>query len=275
MTLGAAHRVVAGDAATSDASARPAEVTAIHTRLLKCSVELEESRAYWRHTADGQPVTAERAFEEYWFGAKSLDRVALLLTNFRARFDAYPQALALLQRWSVDIDLDTRRVLCHWHLQLSDPLYRAFTGDYLLARRDQLRPQVRRDAVVAWVAAQGPGRWTMATRIHFASKLLTAAHVSGLVTTTRDPRPLAFPSVPDRALTYLLYLLRGVDIAGGLLDNPYLASVGLSGADLDERLRGLDDLRFRRQGSIVDLTWAHADLAAWGAARIAPPGGGR
>lgn len=269
MSLGAAARVAAaGDAPTSAASsaARPAEVTAIHTRLLKCSVELEESRAYWRHTADGRPVTAERAFEEYWFGARSLDRVALLLTNFRARFDAYPQALALLQRWSGDIDLDTRRVICHWHLQLSDPLYRAFTGDYLLARRDQLRPQVRRDAVVAWVAAQGPGRWTMATRIHFASKLLTAAHVSGLVTTIRDPRPLAFPPVPERALVYLLYLLRGVDFAGTLLDNPYLASVGLTGADLDDRLRGLAGLSYRRQGAIVDLTFDHADLSEWGAA---------
>jgi hypothetical protein len=56
-------------------SERPAEVTQVHTRLLKCSLDLEESRAYWRHSATPDPVTAERAFTEYWFGARSLPRV--------------------------------------------------------------------------------------------------------------------------------------------------------------------------------------------------------
>lgn len=241
-------------------SGRPAEVTQVHTRLLKCSLELEESRAYWRNSMT-PPVTAERAFSEYWFGAKSLPRVALLLTNFRARFDAYPAGLAVLQRWP-DLDLVSRRVICHWHLQLSDPLYRAFTGSYLPERRRH-RPQVRRDAVVTWVGEQGPGRWTMATRIQFASKLLTAAHVAGLVTTIRDPRPLAFPPVPDDALVYLLHLLREVRFEGGLADNPYLRSVGIEGTLLDHRLRGITAVRLRRVGSVCDFEWTWPTLAAW------------
>ncbi len=245
---------------------QPAEVTQVHTRLLKCSLDLEESRAYWRHSVT-PPITPERAFTEYWFGARSLPRVALLLTNFRARFDAYPAALAVLQQWS-DMDLATRRAICHWHLQLSDPLYRTFTGTYLLARH---RPHVNRDAVIAWVGEQGPGRWTMATRIQFASKLLTAANAAGLVVGIRDPRPLAVPQVPDEALTYLLHLLREVDFAGTLLDNPYLASVGLAGPDLDARLRAIDALRFRRQGTLVELEWAYADLPTWARAHHPAP----
>ena len=248
---------------------RPAEVTQVHTRLLKCSLEVEESRAYWRHTAAGEPANPERAFEEYWFGSRSLDRIKVLLTNLRARFDAFPAALAALQRWT-DIDLECRRVICHWHLQLSDPLYRVFTGDFLLARRDQLRPQIHRDVVIAWVGDQGPGRWTMATRIQFASKLLSAAHTAGLVTTTRDPRPLAFPAVPALALTYILHLLRELDHAGTLLQNPYLASVGLAGDALEDRLRGLPDLSFQRQGVVIDLAWTFPSLTAWADARIGP-----
>ena len=247
---------------------RPAEATQVHTRLLKCSLDLDESRAYWRHSVTGEPITAERAFTEYWFGARSLARVALLLINFRARFDAYPAALAVLQRWT-DMDLASRKVICHWHLQLSDPLYRNFTGTYLLERRQQ-SPQVRRDAVIAWVGEQSPSRWTMSTRIQFASKLLTAANAAGLVIGIRDPRPLTFPQVPGEALTYLLYLLREVQFDGTLLDNPYLASVGLVGAELDARLRGLTALRFRRQGALVELEWAYPDLTAWASARHAP-----
>jgi hypothetical protein len=241
---------------------QPAEVTQVHTRLLKCSLDLEESRAYWHHSTVS-PITAERAFTEYWFGARSLPRVALLLTNFRARFDAYPAALAVLQRWP-DMDLATRRAICHWHLQLSDPLYRAFTGTYLLARH---RPHVSRDAVIAWVGEQGPGRWTMATQIQFASKLLTAANAAGLVIGIRDPRPLAVPPIPNDALAYLLHLLRDLQFTGTLLDNPYLASVGLTGPELDARLRALDTLTFRRQGALVELEWAYADLRTWAQAR--------
>jgi len=246
---------------------QPAEVTQVHTRLLKCSLDLEESRAYWRHSATPSPITPERAFTEYWFGARSLPRVALLLTNLRARFDAYPAALTVLQQWP-DMDLATRRAICHWHLQLSDPLYRAFTGTYLLARH---RPHITRDAVITWVGEQGPGRWTMATRIQFASKLLTAAHAAGLVIGIRDPRPLAIPPTPNDALTYLLYLLRDLQFTGTLLDNPYLASVGLTGSELDARLRALQALTFRRQGTLIELEWAYADLPTWAQAHHPAP----
>jgi len=247
-------------------AARASETTAIHTRLLKCSLEVEESRSYWRHSAEcaerAERATPERAFEEYWFGARSLPRVKLFLTNFRARFDAFPAALEALQRLSL-LDLESRRLLCHWHLQLSDPLYRTFTGDFLHVRRNRSQPKVNRDAVITWVGDQGPGRWTMATRIQFASKLLTAALAAGLVTSNRDPRPLSFPAIPNRTLTYLLYLLREVDFVGTLLNNPYLASVGLVGAALDERLRGLEGVGYRRQGENRDLSWEFANLTAW------------
>jgi len=37
---------------------------------------------------------------------------------------------------------EARRVICHWHLQLTDPLYRSFTGGYLAERRAGTRPEV-------------------------------------------------------------------------------------------------------------------------------------
>jgi len=253
-----------------------AETTQVHTRLLKCSLEVEDARAYWQRTAavGVDEVTPARAFDEYWFGARSLDTVKILLVNFRARFAEYPAALAVLQRWPA-MDPQTRRVLCHWHLQLSDPLYREFTGAYLVERHTQIWSQVRRDGVIAWVGQQGPGRWTMSTRIQFASKLLSTALAAGLVTSNRDPRPLAFPTVGDEALTYMLYLLRQVEFAGTILDNRYFASVGLQGPALDARLRALDSLRFRRQGDLLEFGWRHHDLTAWAAERLLSEPGAR
>ncbi|XHM63350.1 hypothetical protein ACE6JH_23545 [Streptomyces nigra] len=240
----------------------PREVTETHTRLSKCALEVDDSRAFWARADETTDVNAQRAFDEYWFGARSLARVEVLLTNMRARFSAFPSALAVLHSWQ-HMSPETRRAICHWHLQLTDPLYRRFTGSYLVTRRSGPRPEVTRDLVVAWVGQQGPGRWMMSMRIQFASKLLSAAYSAALVTSNRDPRPIGMPRVPDEALEYLMYLLRETEFEGSLLDNPYTSSVGLEGAILEERLRGLPGLAFRRQGDLIDFGWRHHDLRMW------------
>lgn len=246
---------------------RSQETTKVHTRLSRCALEVNDSRAFWERADETTTVTAKQAFEEYWFGARSLSRIAVLLTNMRARFSAFPSALAVLHDWQ-HMSQDTRRVICHWHLQLSDPLYRRFTGEYLVGRRSGPRSEVTRDLVVGWVGEQGPSRWTMSMRIQFASKLLSATYSAALVTSNRDPRPIGLPRVSDEALEYLMYLLRETDFEGSLLDNPYTSSVGLAGAILEERLRGLPGLVFRRQGDVIDFDWRHRDLRAWADANV-------
>ena len=242
--------------------AQPAEETELRHRLLKCTLEVEASRAYWAQRGPTNDVTARRAFDEYWFGARSMNRISELLTSMRARYDAFPSSLAVLHAWPV-MSPDTRRSICHWHLQLAEPLYRSFSGDYLRARRDGARAEVTHDLAVRWVLEQASGRWAMSTAIQFASKLLSAAYSAGLVGSKADPRALLFPRVSDDALAYLMYLLRAVHIEGDLLANPYLASVGLEGSVLEDRLRRLSGLTFRRQGNLVDFGWQYPDLRAW------------
>jgi hypothetical protein len=148
-------------------------------------------------------------------------------------------------------------------------MYRAFAGQYLVNRRAGPRVEVTRDLVVCWVAQQGHDRWTMPTNIQFASKLLSAAYSAGLIAANRDPRPIVIPRVPDEALEYLMYLLREVQFEGTLLQNPYVTSVGLAGSSLEDRLRGLPGLAFRRQGDLLDFGWHYPDFRAWGAANVA------
>jgi hypothetical protein len=161
-----------------------------------------------------------------------------------------------------------RQVICHWHVQLSDPIYRRFAGQFLLERRDLKEPKVDRPAVARWLRETWPDRWSEVTVLQFASKLLSAASEAGLVTPRRDPRELLFPKVPDLALAYLLYLLRGVRHGGTIAENPYLESVGLGGGVLDQRLRGSRTVMIRRMGAIVELDWTHATLADWAEATL-------
>ena len=249
---------------------RPAETVKPHSRLVKCTLEVEAARAFWAYAGHGQPFTSRQAFDEFWFGARSLSRVEVLLTNLRARFCQYPAALTTLHQWP-EMDPDDRRVICHWHMQLSDPLYRAFSGTFLVDRHTSARATVTRDLALAWVKEHASTGWNMGTRILYASKLLTTAHAAGLLTSNKDPRPLKFPRVSDLALTYLLYLLRDITFEGSLLANPYLASVGLADpGHLEDRLRKLSALHFRRQAGLLDFGWKYAGLEDWGASMTAP-----
>ena len=249
---------------------RPSETVQVHTRLLKCALEVEDSRSYWRCWREKPAVTSQEAFDEYWFGARSLARVKVLLTNFRARFGVVPEAVAVLKRWP-HMDPVTRKLICHWHLQFSDPMYRRFTGEYLVERRQRDRCEVTRDLVLAWVGDQGPGRWTTTTRIQLASKLMSSAYAAGLLASNRGPRQILAPRVQDEALAYLMYLLRGIDFDGTLLRNPYTASVALEGRHLEERLASAPGLRYHRQGDLQDFAWSYRGLAAWGNAFLGVP----
>jgi hypothetical protein len=247
---------------------RPSETTEFHTRLLKCSLEVEHCRAYWhRVSAAADDTTTQIAFDEYWFGARSLPRVARLINDFRHRFDQFPPAMTILHRWGA-MDSATRRLICHWHLQLADRLYREFTGDFLVDRSSAGRTEVTRDVVVRWIDQSAPQRWATATRIQFARKLLFSAGEVGILKGTRDPREWQPPRVTDEALGYILYLLRAIQFQGTLIDNPYLASVGVTGSELERRLSTSPDCPLRRQGELFEFSWRYKDLSEWAESRI-------
>ncbi len=63
---------------------RPGEATTVHTCLLRLALGIEDSRSYWEHVDPHVSIRerAELAFEQRWFGSKSLERVRRLLSNF-------------------------------------------------------------------------------------------------------------------------------------------------------------------------------------------------
>ncbi|MDX2024316.1 MAG: DUF1819 domain-containing protein [Deltaproteobacteria bacterium] len=242
-----------------------AEFTAPHTHILKVMLVVEDSHQYWRNVDLRVPFEqrAAQAFQGRWFGAKSEARVSNLVSVMGNRFDAFPDALALLHSWGT-VPAPIRPWICHWHTQLSDVIYRRFTGEFLPDRRDSGIVDVDRDAVARWVDAQFPGRWTPITCFKFASNMLSAAHEAGLIKNSRDPRQFQRPVVPDLALAYLLYLLRNVRIAGTLFANPYLRSVGLGPEMIEDRLATVPGIAYRSLGGVFELEWQFNGLRDWG-----------
>lgn len=245
------------------------EIKAFHTGLLRVSLALDESRAYWEHIVPEMPKAqrSEQAFEGRWFGSKSLVRVKRLLGEFSHRFDRYGVALDVLSQWQPK-DPFTRQNICHWHLQLTDPMYRAFTGEFLEQRRADTNATIERDIAARWVQENLETEWATATVLRMATALITCATAAGLCKQTPGNRALTYPQVTDEALVYWFYLFRNVQFEGTLLANPYLASVGLQGSFLEEQLSTLTGLKFSRMGDLYEFDWQYVDLTSWAQAEL-------
>lgn len=252
--------------------AAPAEVTAIHTRIMRCTLAADDTYAYWRRVDTDVPMSerAQIAFEQRWFGMKSEARVRTLVTDMVERFDAFPEALALLHALET-VPSELRPLLCHVHTQLADPIYRRFTGELLPTLRSQGVATVDREAVARWVDTLAPGRWSAISSMKFGSNLLSTAFEVGLVAGRRDPRALKQMTVPDVVLGYVLYLLRGVRFEGTLTDNPYLRSLGVTAASFGVHAPRIPGIRYAELGSAAELTFTEPDLRTWGLAYL---GGG-
>ena len=91
------HKSRARRTPVSTPPARPKEEGRLHTRVLKCTLEIANSRIFWAESASQQSMQAEAAFEAGWCGHRSLPRLRELLTNPRARPEALPFALQVLR----------------------------------------------------------------------------------------------------------------------------------------------------------------------------------
>jgi hypothetical protein len=243
----------------------PAETTAVHTGMLRCALAADDSAAYWKRVDPSVPAEARAsvAFQERWFGTKSEARVRGLLPGLMARFDAFPEALELFKELG-SVPGVLRPWICHFHVQLTDPIYRRFTGRMLPARRAQGYTALDREEVARWLGDKEPGRWSAVTRLKFASNLLGSAREVGLVASRRDPRKLVTPSVPALALGYVLHLLRAVEFEGTLTDNPYLASAGVTPETFTTAASRVPGLEVAELGGSVSLHWRSASLFGWG-----------
>jgi len=244
---------------------RPSESTTVHTRILRCMLALDDSYAYWQRVEANVPIgqRARVAFECRWFGTKSEARIRTMMTDMVERFDAYPEALALLHEVG-PLAPHLRPFVCHIHTQLADPIYRRFTGEFLPTRRDQGQSTIDRDVVARWIDTLESGRWAANTCVKFASNLLATAADVGFVVGKKEPRKLVVPPVPDWVLGYTLYLLRDVQIEGSLESNPYLRSLGIDPDGFRRLGARVPGVHIAELGGVIDITWQEASLRAFG-----------
>lgn len=250
-------------------SLRPREAVEVHTRILRCTLATDDCYAYWQNVDTSVPLEerASIAFQRRWFGLKSEARVRTLLANMGERFDAFPEALATLQGLGA-IPATLRPWICHLHLQLSDPIYRRFTGEFLPQRRREGYATIDRSGAARWVESIAPKRWSTTTSMKFGANLISAGVEAGVLSARKDPRKLALPSIPDAVVGYALYLLRTVEYEGALSDNPYMSSLGIDSSLFSVAMARVPGIKFRAIGGVQELDFRYPTLAAWGSENL-------
>lgn len=190
-----------------------------HTGLLRLGLAVPASRIYWQKAGRGLEIENR---QESWYPKLSADRERYLLRQMQRRFPK-PWPAEIVSRPTL-----TAGLVCHWHLQLTDPLYRHYTGDYLLKCWSSGTPTVSLEGTVAWVEKCSlTADWKPNTVRRLASGLMSSAAAAGLCDSRgRRERELRLPVVTAADLQYLNDLL---DRALSLGDRSfYKVSVGLT-----------------------------------------------
>lgn len=203
------------------------EVSTHHTGLLRLGLAPSHSVTFWTRAKEDLSVDelCRLAAKQDWFGNLTSSRLRYLVAQLQKRFP-YPARELLGFQPRPEQAQDT--LVCHWHLQLTDPLYRDYTSRYLIGCWSGPTTSVSIDSSAQWVKRQPSTRkWASNTQRRMASGLLSAATEAGLVARTgRNERELKLPPVSAEDLGYLDGLLR---TAGVKNREAYLVSVGKSG----------------------------------------------
>lgn len=206
------------------------EETSPHTGLLRLGLVVEQSQIFWCRAGQERDarVLAEQASRQEWFQDTSDSRSRYLVQQLSRRFP--PECRAELAR-SPDLQAS---LVCHWHLQLTDPLYRLYTGEYLMERWSSPTQSVSLEGSNEWARKQAyTFGWRPNTVRRLASGLLSSATEAGLCRRSgRRERELRLPRVESRDREYLTSLLEKAGALGSR--SMYLLPVGLGSGSLTE-----------------------------------------
>lgn len=241
------------------------EVTQIHTRLLRSTLLEEDSQNYWRqHLHNQTSDEVNLAYDNYWFGSANKATIKRTLTNLHARYINFPNCLEVLNLWK-NMTVKERAIICHWHVQLSDVLYRRFTSEFIPSRFIYTPPTFHKDQAQQWVYSYMGAKWAGSTQAQLASKMMSCIRSTGLVASeSKDTIQLQYPLISNHCLTYILYALREISFQGNMLENPYLKSVGLTGSFLISQINQSSALSVQQIGDTISFEWKYPSLVEWG-----------
>lgn len=165
-------------------------------------LEVGLSQTFWSRAEAGEGAKDRwlRAREQAWYPALSEARLRYVMSELERRFPT--RALTALDKWRPN--QGQAPLVCHWHLQWSDPLYRDFSSGFLVGAWAKLDARVCVSDVDQWLAQRGSHPdWLPSTRRRLASGLLSAACEAGFLKGSGRDKELRTVMADAECISYL------------------------------------------------------------------------
>jgi hypothetical protein len=244
-------------------------VTTPHTRIKKVGPRLDLARAYIRYANpdDGIAIQRQKAWDEHWFGFLSEPMFKQVLPAFHQRFGQYTSILKTLKGWlEYELEAHDFRLICHLHIQLTDPLYRWVTGTYMPQRYAEGYDEITTMVTFRQIQENGGESFSPPSLNKLSSCILSAARDNGLLK-GKAKKSFDRPLVSVTFLGYLIHVLRLFQFPlSDLPTSPYIQSVVRDSTQLRPLLlegqrRGWWEFNWGQQ--LFSITPRFDDLQSW------------
>ena len=202
--------------------------TTEHTTMIRMAGRISESKTYIQNFSEGLTNKAlkEAAWNENWFGFMGDSIFSCMMTGLFRRFGEYPKLTKILQQWiDAGIEHYDFRLICHLHIQLSDPYYRWLTGEYLPDREQSNLGEFNADLIHVDFAKQSTKELKANTSQRLLKNLIRSADECGLLSGTVNKK-IECPIVSTKFFAYIIYVLQEFSFPmSELPESPYIKSV--------------------------------------------------
>lgn len=200
------------------------------TLIMKVGARLDETRIFLRNVdlLDDLKLQKEKVWNEQWFGFLSEEMTERLVYANYQRFTQFPDLIQVIKNWmNKGLENHDFKLICHFHIQLSDPFYRWATGDYFYERYKDGFDDISSPILTKKLEEQFKNLKTLTTQSYnrISRGILSSARDTGILKGKAD-KSFNTPLVSIEFLGYVIYSLQKFDFPFSELPNsPYIKSI--------------------------------------------------
>lgn len=200
------------------------------TIIMKVGARLDETRIFIRNIdlIDDLKTQREKTWNEQWFGFLSEEMTERLVYANYQRFIQFPKLIKITKNWlSNGLENHDFKLICHFHIQLSDLFYRWATGEYFYQRYKEGFDDISSSILTKKLEENFKDLKNLTTQSYnrISRGILSSARDTGILK-GKSNKFFTTPLVSIEFLAYLIYSLKNFNFPISELPNsPYIQSI--------------------------------------------------
>lgn len=200
------------------------------TTMMKVGARLDETRSYLNYfdINNDLKIQKEKAWNEQWFGFLPEQILETVVYSLYQRFGQFSLMTKVLKSWlNKGLDNHDFKLICHFHIQLTEPFYRWATGQYFSQRYNEAYDDIPSTVLAKQLEKAFMKEKDLSSQSYqrLAIGILSTARDLGLLK-GKAQKLFAKPLVSIEFLGYLIYTLQHFMFPfAELPSSPYIQSI--------------------------------------------------